>query len=45
MSSDIAKAGAMQCKTHLLTFPSTNILPHELISHFIRGYFDGDGCI
>lgn len=45
MSSDIAKIGGIKCKTHLLTFPSINVLPYELIPHFIRGYFDGDGCI
>lgn len=28
-----------------LTFPSEEILPKELIPHFIRGYFDGDGCV
>lgn len=29
-------------KTHTLVFP---ILESEFIPHFIRGYFDGDGCI
>jgi len=45
MSSDIANAGAVQNKSDLLEFPSEQIISKELIPHFIRGYFDGDGCI
>lgn len=45
MSKDLANAGAMQCKSHILTFPDSTIVSDELIPHFIRGYFDGDGCI
>lgn len=45
MSSDIAKAGATQCKSHIIKFPNHSILSPELIPHFIRGCFDGDGCI
>lgn len=30
-------------KTHTLQFPTC--VPENLIRHFIRGYFDGDGCI
>lgn len=36
--------GCINKKSLTLKFPSTGI-PKELISHFIRGYFDGDGSI
>lgn len=26
-------------------FPKKDIVPEHLLNHFIRGYFDGDGCI
>lgn len=28
-----------------LSFPKNDILPNNLIHHFIRGYFDGDGGV
>ena len=37
--------GCVRNKTNVLTFPSTDIVPQNLINHFIRGYFDGDGCL
>ena len=40
--SDIEKLGVIEQKTLVLTFPE---LPKELIPHFIRGYFDGDGSV
>lgn len=43
--SDLNKAGVVPRKTKILTFPDVNILPFDLRPHFIRGYFDGDGCI
>jgi len=39
---DLIKHGCVQNKTQKIRFP---ILKNELIQHFIRGYFDGDGCI
>lgn len=46
-SSKLAKSlislGCVQNKTHILKYPS--FLNEKLTSHFIRGYFDGDGCI
>jgi intein/homing endonuclease len=39
----LVKHGCAEKKSLVLQFP-TNI-SSELISHFIRGYFDGDGCI
>lgn len=43
MSRDLTKWGCMQNKTYKITFP--DFLSENLYSHFIRGYFDGDGCI
>lgn len=40
---DLNKWGVFQRKTLHLIFPS--FLSKELIRHFIRRYFDGDGCI
>lgn len=41
-SKDLAKHGCIQRKTHVLTYPDIDT---KWDSHFIRGYFDGDGCI
>lgn len=40
--NDLCNYGCVPNKSLILKFPK---LPDELISHFIRGYFDGDGCI
>lgn len=40
--SDIEKLGVTERKTLTLTFPD---LKEDLIPHFIRGYFDGDGSV
>ena len=32
-------------KSLIIQFPNSNQVPDYLIPHFIRGYFDGDGCI
>lgn len=40
--SDIEKLGVIERKTLVLTFPD---ISEELIPHFIRGYFDGDGSV
>ena len=42
LSKDLAKLGCIKKKTFLVTFPE---IDKELVSHFLRGYFDGDGCI
>lgn len=42
---DLIKLGCSFRKTHILEFPSEKIVSSDLIWHFIRGYFDGDGCI
>lgn len=43
--SDIRSKGVLENKTHILQFPSSNIVPKELLHHFMRGYFDGDGSL
>lgn len=40
--NDIIALGGKERKSLTLTFPD---VPEEYLSHFIRGYFDGDGCI
>ena len=42
---DLIDKGVVLRKTNVLTFPSEQQVPKHLIHHFIRGYFDGDGCI
>lgn len=41
--NDLKYHGCVQKKTFKLKFPLT--IPDNLIRHFIRGYFDGDGCV
>ncbi len=41
--SDLIKWGCTSKKTFTITFP--NNLPNNMYRHFIRGFFDGDGCI
>lgn len=43
--NDLLKLGLSPRKSLILEFPDENIVPTNLISHFIRGYFDGDGSI
>lgn len=42
---DLIKLGCVERKSLILTFPTKNQVPENLIRHFIRGYFDGDGSI
>jgi len=42
MFEDLQKYGMTPKKSHSLALPA---IPDEYVSHFIRGYFDGDGCI
>lgn len=41
-SEQLAKLGCTQGKTFTLEFPN---IDERLYSHFIRGFFDGDGCL
>jgi hypothetical protein len=43
MSKRLVELGCHQAKSKTLTFP--HFLADEMIHHFIRGYFDGDGHI
>lgn len=43
--NDLNKLGCVPRKSSILKFPTENIVPISLISHFCRGYFDGDGSI
>jgi hypothetical protein len=40
---DLITHGCTPAKSLTLNFPST--VPKNFMNHFIRGYFDGDGCI
>jgi hypothetical protein len=42
---DVFKLGIVPKKSLILKFPNINQVPLDLMNHFIRGYFDGDGCI
>lgn len=43
--NDLNRLGCFTNKTFTLEFPTEEQVPIHLLSHFIRGYFDGDGCI
>lgn len=45
MARDLIKLGCTQKKSTTLKFPTEDQVPNHLIHHFMRGYFDGDGCI
>lgn len=41
---NLVALGCCQAKTFKLRFPSYRKVPKKLQRHFIRGYFDADGC-
>lgn len=43
MCNQLKRLGVVQRKSLVITFPT--FLRPDLIRHFVRGYFDGDGCI
>lgn len=43
LCEDLSRLGATRAKSLTLVFPE--FIPDELMPHFIRGYFDGDGCV
>jgi intein-encoded DNA endonuclease-like protein len=45
ITKDLYNLGIVPNKTEKATFPTKEQVPEYLQSHFIRGYFDGDGCI
>ncbi len=45
MCHDLIALGCVPNKSLILKFPTYEQVPRDLIRHFIRGYFDGDGTI
>lgn len=45
ISDDLTNLGCIQNKTNSVIFPNERQLNKNLIRHFIRGYFDGDGSV
>lgn len=45
MKENLINKGCIPKKSLILKFPTLEQVPIDLIHHFIRGYFDGDGCI
>lgn len=45
LAEDLIELGCMPNKSLILKFPTKEQVPDKLINHFMRGYFDGDGCI
>nr|DAS41432.1 MAG TPA: endonuclease [Bacteriophage sp.] len=45
LSKRLEELGCPKNKSLILKFPDENIVPNNLIHHFMRGYFDGDGCV
>lgn len=42
MFSDLVRLGCVPCKSLIIRLPN---IPEQLMHHFIRGYFDGDGSV
>ena len=45
MCRDLIKLGCTPQKTYDIKFPTFDIVPKEYMRDFLRGFFDGDGCI
>lgn len=45
IKNDLIRLGCPDRKTFCIKFPTKEQVPESLIHHFIRGYFDGDGCV
>ena len=43
--SDLMNKGCTPRKSLILKFPTEDIVPRDLIRHFMRGYFEGDGWL
>ncbi len=43
MKQDLILLGCVPRKSLILKFPTNDQVPNSLMSHFVRGYFDGDG--
>lgn len=40
----LIELGCIPNKSLIIKFPTNDQVPNSLLKHFIRGYFDGDGC-
>jgi len=45
LRKDLINLGCIPRKSFTLTFPNSDIVSDSLVRHFIRGYFDGNGCV
>ena len=45
MCKDLCEKGCTPQKSLTLKFPDKSCVDNALLRHFIRGYFDGDGCV
>lgn len=45
LSGSLADKGLCHDKTFSLTFPCDRVVPLQFLAPFMRGYFDGDGCV
>lgn len=45
ISARLKELGCYQGKSMNLKWPPQGAIPPDLMKHFIRGYFDGDGCL
>lgn len=45
ISSQLGRLGCAPNKSLCLRFPTPDQVPDELMNHFLRGYFDGDGTV
>ena len=45
MCEDLTRLGCIPRKTYSLKFPDDEIVPKSFLKDFLRGFFDGDGCI
>ena len=45
LKTRLIELGVTPKKSLTIQFPNSSQVPDYLIPHFIRGYFDGDGCI
>lgn len=45
MVNSLRNLGCIERKSTILQPPSCDKIPKELVNHFLRGYFDGDGSV
>lgn len=45
LTKQLERLGCFPNKCMKLQFPTSDQVPNHLLHHFVRGYFDGDGCM